>query len=110
MSDGQEAAELQAVLKAVEDFAWDRHSTLTASDIEQWNLDEEEYAQLEWDQQGYLLVTVEQVKVETIEIEYGVKVWYVQAAINTGLDGGDPDVYSCYQGENGEYAIAWDHS
>ena len=100
----------QAVLKAVEDFAWDRHSTLTASDIEEWNLDEEDHAKLQWDGQGYLLIIVEDVKIETIEIEYGLKVWYVAATINTGLDGGDSDVYSCYQGEDGKYVVAWDHS
>lgn len=102
--------EERAVLQAVEDYAWDRHSTLTSSDVEQWNLDEEEYARLEWDEQGYLIVSVEDVHVEETQMEDGVKVWYVSATINAGLDSGDPDVYSCYMGEDGKYAIEWHHS
>jgi hypothetical protein len=97
------------LLSAVSDFALDRHSTLTASDVEQWNLSPEDYAKLEWNQ-GYLVVSVEDVTVQDVRVEDGVQIWYVAVTINVGLGESNADVYSAYLGQNGEWIVEWDHS
>ena len=64
---------------------------------------------MEWDQ-GCLVVSVADVTVEEVRVEDGVQIWYVAATINVGLGGSDPDVYSAYLGQNGEWIVEWDHS
>jgi hypothetical protein len=96
----------KVMLKAVEEYAWDRHSTITRKDVESWNLDEEEWKRLEFDGNGYLLVGIEDVKV----VGHSNDTWYVQATLDTGLGEETPDVYSAYQGEDGEWIVEWDHS
>jgi len=103
-------AEVAAIVKAVKDFARSRHSLLTRSDMSRWNLSEEEYAKLQWSKQGYVLITVEDVNIAEVQIEDGVKVWYVAATIHTGLSDCKPDIYSCCKGVSGQYSIEWTYS
>jgi hypothetical protein len=72
------------VIKAVEEEAWNRHSTLTRSDVAN-------------------------VFIDDIEEHYGERTWYVSASIYTGNDLlGDPDLYSAYKCDNGEWIVEWD--
>jgi hypothetical protein len=95
-------------MKATEEEACNRHSTLTRSDVAQWNPTDEEWATYEF-HDGYLVICVDNVFVDDIVDEDGERTWYVSASIYTGDEIlGDPDLYSAYKCDNGEWIVEWD--
>lgn len=106
MSDTQ-----KAVLDAVAQFVYDRYAHVPPDD----NFDEDELARVKTDEDGYLLFTVEDVCVDSREVEDGVDFWFVSATIMFEVkDGGKPiegstDIYQCYRCGD-EWCIEWNAS
>lgn len=96
----------QGLLEAVEKYAWERHSTITLSSIQLSDPDDKE--RLVTDKDGYVLLDVEDVKIE----EKDQDDYYASATIVFRVSQGepldtDPDTYRCYQLDDGSWEIEW---
>lgn len=101
----------QQAIEAVGQYAYDRHSDLTRSNI--MGFDEEDLARIRTER-GYLVFTVENVHVDETEVEDGQTIWYIAATIQFQTEEapieGSTDIYECYMGTDGKWCIDWHHS
>lgn len=107
------AATDEEVIQAVTQHVYDRHSSLTRSNVIGWVEEDLDRVKVE---NGYLVFTVENVTIEEREEvnELDSPVWYVAATcffqVTEGEEiEGSEDVYEAYQDDKGEWCIQWDH-
>lgn len=101
----------QAVLQAVKEYVYNRHSDLTLSSTED-NFDEEELDRLETTEDGYLVFTVDDLQIVDREDEEDGSEWFVKATLYFAVTQGDPiegstDVYRCYQTERNDWYVEY---
>ncbi len=103
-------AEENDLIEAVTDYVYDRHSDLTPSNVIGFTPDELD--QIKTDK-GYLVFTVEDVKIVEKPIEDGITVYYVSATLQFQTDNepveGSTDIYMCYKCGN-VWCIEWHSS
>ena len=99
------------VLKAVEDYVYRRHSHLTRSNIVGFGHDD--IARLKTDWGGYLVFSVDDMKITEKHEEDGITTWCVSAALFFKTDDGgediegSTDIYQCYRDNNDTWCIEW---
>jgi hypothetical protein len=103
----------EEVVSAVAQYAYERHRTLTRSNVMGFN--EEDLDRLKVGKNGYLVFTIEDVTIEEKETDTDGPVWYVAASVLFQVTSGEPiesdaDVYEAYMGDDGRWCIQWDHS
>ena len=102
--------ETSLVLEAVKKFAYDRHSTLTKSNV--IGFDEEELDRVTTTD-GYLDFSIENLEIVERDDEDEGPIWYVSATIYFQTDAepieGSTDTYECYKGTD-EWIVDWHSS
>jgi len=87
------------VIEAVTDYVYKRHNDLNTSNV--IGFERGELARIKTED-GYLVSSVEDVRITEKLVEDGATVWYVAATLQFEVDEGEPiegstDIYQCYR-------------
>lgn len=103
----------QAVLDAVETFAYDRFGNISFANDDDFSAEDED--RIKTDKQGYIEYTIDNLEIKEKEDQDGMDVWYVSATIFFDVTSGEPiegstDVYQAYMGSDGKWCVDWHSS
>ncbi|SRR5579885_2296717 len=90
-------------LKAAEDHVIDQFTSITASDVKKWDLDEEDFAKLKFNEDGYLVAGIAELRI----VDYGPppnEVWQIEVTADIGIDV-DPEEWDVYQANDGSWIV-----